>query len=365
MGVGYVVLIVSIQNCWWRRKEFITQKSQEKASVTVIIAARNEENFIKLCVLSILSNDFPADKFEIIVIDDGSKDDTVKNIQSLKSEQLSVWPLPEDMTGKKAAIEYGITKARFPIILCTDADCIVGKHWIGAHASFHATFSDVLVTGIVLPEDQSSILSRFQFFDFAATMLMTHFGINNKIFFLANGANISYRKETFEKLGGYKGNEHVASGDDLFLIHKKAHDAPDTIHFITSLDGAVNTKSEESWSDLVRQRIRWASKSMKTGDNYLKIVQGSICLYSIFTLFCLIHCLVFISWFSLTPLLIVVSVKLITDFFFLKSLSWIFIRKKAMNDFLPCFLIYYLHIVGSGLIAIMPKAYLWKGRKVS
>lgn len=61
-----------------------------------------------------------------------------------------------------------------------------------------------------------TILSKFQWLDFAATMAITANGIYRQSYFLANGANLSYQKHTFDQVKGFENNEILASGDDVF-----------------------------------------------------------------------------------------------------------------------------------------------------
>jgi biofilm PGA synthesis N-glycosyltransferase PgaC len=208
-------------------------------------------------------------------------------------------------------------------------------------------------------------LSRFQFFDFSASMIMTNYGILKKLYFTGNGANISFRKVTFEMAAGFKRNNHVASGDDVFLMESVVRLYPNGIDFVKSKQGMVVTKSEDNWTSLINQRIRWASKSMLMDGVVLKFIQAFVFFYSLLIIVLFLLSIMVSPAIFLTPLMIALFLKLASDFIFLNKLSYKFGRINAMRSFIFCFWIYFLHIIGSGIVAIFPKPYTWKGRKVS
>lgn len=77
---------------------------------------------------------------------------------------------------------------------------------------------------------------------------------------MCNGANLAFRKEAFLTVSGYEGNEHIASGDDEFLLRKVAARYPDGIGFNGFPQGVVEAAPSPSFHHFISQRIRWASK---------------------------------------------------------------------------------------------------------
>lgn len=100
----YVCLIYWILSLWKIKPDHEPGEALFSPNVSVIIAARNEEDNISKCVQSIISNDFEGRRFEIIVIDDHSEDKTKELINGLKAENVKVISLPEGHYGKKKCI---------------------------------------------------------------------------------------------------------------------------------------------------------------------------------------------------------------------------------------------------------------------
>jgi hypothetical protein len=114
---------------------------------------------------------------------------------------------------------------------------------------------------------------------------------------------------------------------------------------------------------LIRQRKRWATKSLHVGDKGLVLIQAFIFIFSLLILTGLIGGFYFsaiIFYGALTALL----VKGFTDYLFLNSLAGYFDERKVMRHFLICFLLYFGHILMSGWFALFPMAFEWKERYV-
>ena len=78
---------------------------------------------------------------------------------------------------------------------------------------------------------------------------------------MSNGANSCFNKSVFLEQKGFSGNERIASGDDIFLLEKIISKYPKGVAFIKSQDAIVLTKSENTWRELINQKIRWAAKA--------------------------------------------------------------------------------------------------------
>ena len=264
-------------------------------SVTVVVPARNEEATIGPCLDSILALDYPADRLEVIVVDDDSQDRTAEVVRRRMAAapapalaggapeppeaggdgRVRLVQVPEnrgrDRAHKKRAIEKAVAQARGEIILTTDADCVVPPGWARAMAAQFTGPEVAFVSGPVrfrvAPED--GLFVRLQALDFFGLMACGAGGIGADQPNLANGANVGYRRETFEALGGFSGIDHVTSGDDELLMQKVAYETPLDVRFCAAPEAMVVTEPVRSLRAFVQQRKRWASK----GANYPRPLQ--------------------------------------------------------------------------------------------
>ena len=139
--------------------------------VSVIIAARDEEINIRNCLEHLVNHTYPAELYEVIVIDDNSSDSTYGIVEefSRNYKNIFIYKLTEYNPGyspKKQALNLGIDRSRGSMILTMDADCEAGPGWI---ESMTGGFDDStgLVAGFsqVRKEESGKLLNIIQRFD--------------------------------------------------------------------------------------------------------------------------------------------------------------------------------------------------------
>ena len=229
-------------------------------SVSVVIPARDEEERIGACLESVLANDYPSDRCEVIVVDDGSTDATGAVVRRYPEVRLI---RVEDDPGraaahKKHALARGVATAGGRIILTTDADCTVPPGWIRTIA---AAFDEKtgIVTGPVVFKDDGTLFGRIQSLEFLGLVALGAGFVGIGLPHLANSANLAYRRRAFDEIGGYAGLEDVTTGDDEMLLHRMAYESRWEVATCMSPDAAVATRPCATVGEFFRQRQRWAS----------------------------------------------------------------------------------------------------------
>ncbi|MBC7651034.1 MAG: glycosyltransferase, partial [Deinococcales bacterium] len=204
---------------------------------TIIIPARNEEANIGKCLQSILTQDYPGNLFEIIVIDDFSTDATAYIIQQLQSlhSNLKLIKLADILSDKplnsykKKAIETAIKQATNQWIITTDADCFAPVTWLAMYNNYIKQNDVVFVGAPVVFTNNGSVLQAFQCIDFMAFQGVTAAAVSAGFHAMCNGANLPYKKVVFFEVDGYKDVDNIASGDDMFLMNKIQQKYPKNI----------------------------------------------------------------------------------------------------------------------------------------
>ena len=359
----YSGLILWVYRGWKSSQSLNTTSISTLTGISVIIPVRNEGNNITDCIQSILLNDFPKTHYEILVIDDHSTDHTKESVLTLMDPNVHYYSLNKDINGKKHAITFGVQHAKFPLILCTDGDSRVGKNWLQAHTKAYENPDIQFCAGTVLPDAGNTLINNFQWLDYLSMMAVTANGIYRKAYFLANGANMSYRKSAFLDHKGFEGNFNRASGDDIYLIQKITRNNNSAATFLSDKESIVITKSEKTWKSFFNQRKRWASKAINSFDQTVKVVQGFIFAYTLLIVLLIPTTLLYPNLFF-KSLLFAWLVKVIVDYIFLLKLAFYYENRKVTKWFIPSFFIYNIHILLSGFYALFPPEYEWKHRKV-
>ena len=360
--LGYLLLIGWVSNRWDEIPETTIPKDYNpKNSYSIIIPFRNEGRHLVECIHSLQNLCPESPKFELIAVNDG---DHPAISLDLELDYPLLCVIESEGSGKKAAITTGITKARFDHIITIDADCTFHKDWLKLmDACIKENNLDVVV-GSVITQEAKSLLSRFQFMDFAGTMAVNAAGVQSKKFFICSGANFCYNKSLFFLVDGYNGNEHIASGDDVFLINKFS-DVPNLkIGFLKSRRGTSITKNETTWKDLIKQRVRWASKSKSYANNTIFLIQGYVFLLNLWLAMCFTILAYLCGTFMIITGLFSVFLKWVIDYLFLNRMVHFFRGKKIMKSFIPSSVIYTLYILMMAFVALFTPKTSWKGRKV-
>ncbi|MCQ2960439.1 MAG: glycosyltransferase [Bacteroidales bacterium] len=258
----YTILILySLQG--WNKKNKQTAAEHSYPFCSVVIAARNEEKNISQTIQSLANQSYPADCFEILVIDDHSTDSTKAILDQLCScyTNLSVCTAPDTVTGKKQALRHLLQSAKGDYIFFTDADCLIQPKWIESYIAYTSNNKGNLFFGNVIPavNGKSSFIEKCVALDFIGILGVQNGLAKNNHTFSCNGANMCITKDFYKQ--HYKTNENYSSGDDVFLLHTAKKIDKQSVHFIQDFRASVTTKVPSSIKQFINQRIRWASKA--------------------------------------------------------------------------------------------------------
>ena len=323
-----------------------------KPFVSVVVAERNEESTIHQPLASLISQDYPEDKYEIIIADDGSDDNTARIVRDFQKKSnnlilLSVTAPDDAVSRKKNALALAVEESRGEIILTTDADCVVTYQWISGMMRYFGRGVG-MVAGLSIPFipnwKEATLFQKYEYIDTIGLFFAAAGALGAGKAFSCSGQNLGFAREAFEKVRGYETIKNHISGDDILLM-QLIHNAGYEIRFAFGKETQTLTKSEKKLSHFLNQRTRWASNervqiSLNTGFYiYLAVV------------FCL-NLLIIVGLFF-TPLYAAGAwlVKVIGEYIILqKGIKRFKLNKKSLSVF-PLWAILqplYITIVGIG-----------------
>ncbi|QDA31770.1 glycosyltransferase family 2 protein [Thermococcus indicus] len=236
-------------------------------SVTILIPARNEGLVIRDTLLAMANLDYPKDKLEVLLLDDGSTDDTLGIAEEVAKEYpfIRVIRVEGGGRGKSYVLNYGLRLARGEVIAVYDAD---NRPEPGALKALVAMLSDETpaVTGKVRTINwDRNVLTRFICMEYLYFQLAGQSG-KSRLYKTAvlPGTNFVIRKDLLEELGGW---DEEALAEDLELsfriIALRKRIAYNPL--------AVTWEQEpESWRVWFRQRTRWAAGNVYTVREHIK-----------------------------------------------------------------------------------------------
>lgn len=349
--LSYFSLIIYYLIKWLRYKIKTDSNLESLRHISLLIPVYNEkENLIKL--LNSLKNQSLSKKnFEVIIIDDHSKNslENLLRIPNLKDLNLSLLQNKYEQ-GKKHAIKTGVESAKNEWIVTTDADCVPHNKWLESIYEAFKSKNPKLISAPVVMSHKNSFFQKFQAFEFSSLVATGAASIASGSPIMCNGANLAFQKDLF--LNAFPElKPEVKTGDDIFLLEYAKKHFPADIIFLKNYDAIVTTVAESGLLDFFRQRIRWTSKSLYYKDPLLIFVSSLVFLLNLNIL--ITTALSFINPDLLYSVIIQYGIKSIADFLFLRNF-FKFLRLEKLMWMFPIVQIiypYYIILVSvSGII---------------
>ncbi|GAB4036458.1 glycosyltransferase [Spirosoma gilvum] len=362
----YALFTLTLWVVWLRMPDRTTvDHTVDGPFISVMVPVRNEaENITQL--LDDLSRQ-TYKQFEVIVADDASTDNTwaiVEAYAQRASYVLRPLCLKDERTAspKKRAISQSIAQAKGELIVTTDGDCRVGENWLTSIATFYRQTNARLISGPVTFTSDSSLFDALQTVEFASLIGSGACTMALHRPTMCNGANLCYRKDVFTEVGGFSGVDHLASGDDEFLMHKIASRYPDGVQFLKNAEAIVRTKPHGSIRAFYNQRKRWASKWRAYQTYWPSVLAVFIFLSNAAPVSAVLGWLG--EYWAGDTALIIIGLKAIPEFLFLRQVL-VFLQKRTSVSAIPLTqLVYPFYVLFFGLVA-QSKGYVWKGRKLN
>ncbi len=267
--------------------------------VSVLVAARDEEDNLPRTLAALLAQEWPAEKTQIIVINDRSTDGTASVLADFvtrhpgRLDVVTVTDLPQGLSPKKHALMRGLEIARGEWVAVTDADCIMGPRWLTRLAAAFASPSaspspkdpvapfassaeatssvagaagaDKPVGMVVGPTAYQAPRGDFTPSHGARALEFLSYGVcaaglvGLGFPVIANANNLAYRRAAFDDAGGFARHRDV-SGDDDFILQEIHATGRWSVRYCTHPESRVFTTPPETWGHFWEQRKRWAGK---------------------------------------------------------------------------------------------------------
>jgi cellulose synthase/poly-beta-1,6-N-acetylglucosamine synthase-like glycosyltransferase len=228
-------------------------------TVSVIVAARNEEKSIGECIDSLINLNYPKEKLEIIIINDNSTDKTPEIIDSFVRKYpliktITAKPGLGNLQGKANAITQGIEISKGEILIFTDADCRVQPEWIKQTVRYFV--DDVGIVGGFTLLDANRIFEGIQTLDWMFLLGIASATTGWEIPLTAIGNNLAVRRIAYEKTGGYRKIPFSVT-EDYALVQAIVQRTNFKVRFPINSLALVKSKPCSNIHHLYSQKKRW------------------------------------------------------------------------------------------------------------
>ncbi len=326
--------------------------------VSIIVAARNEEENITPCLESLALLDYQKDKIEIVIVNDQSQDKTEEIIRDfIEYKQhfklVNAQPGKGNLKGKANALSQGIEVSNGEIILFTDADCIVPKTWVKETVSLF-TDNVGIVGGFTLLQAKNTfegIQSLDWLYVFGVACATSSLGIP----LTGVGNNLAVRRSLYNKVGGYN-QIHFSVTEDYALTRSILTKTGYKMAFPFSRNSLVISSPCFTFIDLYRQKIRW-------GVGGLDMITAGFVIFGVVFVF---NILLIVGLILKMGFLLVLAVllKIFIDFSFISYLLIKMNKYSYIRYFIAFEIYFFIYPILLPSLAYFTKNVKWKDRKL-
>jgi 1,2-diacylglycerol 3-beta-glucosyltransferase len=329
---------------------------EHRPSVSVIMAARNEELLIEDCLESLTKLRYDG-ALEIIVVDDQSTDATGELMdrwceRDVRMRKLRTASSLHNLRGKANAIAQALEQSVGEIILTTDADCVVPVEWVQRTVEQYDGATGC-VCGFTLIRDEGWF-SGMQSLDWAYLLTVASAGVGWKNALSAVGNNMSYRRKAYDDVGGYAGVGFSVT-EDFALLKAIAYGTDWQVRYPVEASTLVWSKACPTVREVYRQKKRWGRGG----------VDSPFAGYAVMSIGFLMNVGIIVApilGLPLLPWLIGLLGKCVGDAFLLSWPLSRFSQWKLMRNF-PLFELYYIiYVTALPFVVLFSGKVVWKDR---
>lgn len=270
-AVTYAALIWRI-GLWWRYKPMPAVGEDRLPSISVIIPAFNEGAPVRQAILSVAASRYPAGAIEIIVVDDGSTDDTWSHILAAADrvrDRVRILTVRQPTNGgKRRALHAGFRRARGEAFVTIDSDSILAPDALrNAVTPLVRDRAVGCVAGCVqVLNPRQSLMTRFLKCTFSLSFKFVRAYQNEfRGVFCTPGALSVYRADVVRRLADEWVNQHFLgrpckTGEDRAMTNLFLREG-----WLTAYQGnaVVRCRMPHTYGDLTRMFLRWARSNIR------------------------------------------------------------------------------------------------------
>ncbi len=273
ISVTYICLFISLYFEVFMLLAFLERRAPKTAasvalaeqgelpSVAIVVPCFNEGKTVASTITSLLKIDYPQDKFEILVVDDGSRDDTLAVARGFESNpQVRVFH--KENGGKHTAMNYALKHTQADLIGCLDADSIVSPSALKEIAQVFVNPNVSAVTPGILIKKPETILQYMQDAEYRLSVFNRFTLAALGSAFITPGPFSIFRTAVVRETGGWR---HGHSTEDMEMALRMQEAG----YIIGNAPGAtVHTGTPRTLPALFRQRVRWTYGFLRNAADY-------------------------------------------------------------------------------------------------
>lgn len=245
-----------------------TRKLKKFPFVSIVIPAYNEEKRIGATIESVLKLNYPRNKYEILVLDDGSTDGTSKVTKEIikKNKNFDIRLIKQENKGKGAALNNALKHCKGEFFICLDADSYVSEDALYKLLPEFDNSNVAVVLPLLKVKNPKSLLQKMQWLEYIVNMFFKELMSKLDCVHVSPGPFSAYRKSTLQEVGGFDEN-NLTEDLEISLRLQKHH-----YKIVQLLNTNIYTIAPSTPKELYKQRNRWYKGSTLNALRYRKMM---------------------------------------------------------------------------------------------
>ncbi|KKW35355.1 MAG: Glycosyltransferase involved in cell wall biogenesis [Candidatus Adlerbacteria bacterium GW2011_GWA1_54_10] len=232
-------------------------------NVAILVPSYNEERTIAGTLESLLSLDYPKDKLELVVVDDGSMDKTGNIAKKFATEHPQVKYFYKENGGKYTALNWGLERTSAEFVGCLDADSFVAPDaLLETIKRFEESPDTMAVVPAMKVYRPRRILELMQSVEYTFGIFYKKMFDNLAAISVLPGPFSLYRREVFEKIGMFRHAHNTEDMEIAFRMHANG------LKIVNAHTAHVYTTVPKTVRALIRQRTRWSQGFLQNSRDY-------------------------------------------------------------------------------------------------
>jgi len=245
-------------------------------SVSIIIPVRNESTGIAELIADLIPQVTAQENAEVVIVNDHSEDGTAEIVARAIAAQPQFRLIHlESEKGKKSALRKGISVTTGELIIALDGDVRLGSDWLKVVLAFYALNKSKLLILPVMFSRAGSFWSGLLMPEMLGLQAITAGSAAGGNALLCNGANLAFQRTIWQRAQS-EIKSGVSSGDDMFLLDAMGRNGWGPVHWLHDQRAIAFTEAPDSFSALLSQRVRWASKWKLMSNPVLLFLTGLV-----------------------------------------------------------------------------------------
>ncbi len=247
----------------WKNKNklYLPALKKNYPKVCIIVPCFNEEKTIVKTVRSLLKLDYPKNKLEIFIIDDGSTDKTYERAKTLlKHKQVKLFRKKNG--GKHTALNYGLAKTKAEFVGCLDADSFVSPQSLKLIMSYFTDDNIAAVTPCLKVHQPKNVLQHIQKIEYIVGIFLRKIITLFDAILVTPGPFSIFRKKILDEVGPFRCGHNTEDMEMALRLQSKNY------RIANALNAYVHTVTPLSFKPLYKQRKRWYQGLIKNTWDY-------------------------------------------------------------------------------------------------